>query len=277
VVIVNIASAPTADQLASRFTEIEKGGLDGSLRPGGEKGGRSSSAVLWVANGYDGGDVATFGFGRSPCLPEKADDFACNPGVSRRYLLSSDVTLRTHPKLSDMNDLQQRRECFVDLLARSQSRIMGYIYCLVHDFNDTEDLYQQTCLVMWRKFDEYEQGTQFLQWALRIAHFEVTNCLRQRRRRTQFSQEFLAELSAEPDLDPVGDEDARVAALRHCLKELKTQDLNLLDHRYGLRKRLSELAGELGRSPQSVSNTLGRIRLTLLNCMRRVRLAEEGA
>jgi RNA polymerase sigma-70 factor (ECF subfamily) len=153
---------------------------------------------------------------------------------------------------------------------------MGYIYCLVHDFNDTEDLYQQTCLVMWRKFDEYEQGTQFLQWALRIAHFEVTNSLRQRRRRAQFSQEFLAELSAEPDLDPVGDEDARVAALRHCLKELKTQDLNLLDHRYGLRKRLSEMAGELGRSPQSVSNTLGRIRLSLLNCMRRVRLAEEG-
>lgn len=95
---------------------------------------------------------------------------------------------------------------------------MGYIYCLVHDFNDTEDLYQQTCLVMWRKFDEYEQGTQFLQWALRIAHFEVTNSLRQRRRRAQFSQEFLAELSAEPDLDPVGDEDARVASAAALLE-----------------------------------------------------------
>ncbi len=175
-----------------------------------------------------------------------------------------------------VNDLQQQRKCFVDLLARAQSRIMGYIYCLVHDFNDTEDLYQQTCLVMWRKFDEYEPGTPFLQWALRIAHFEVTNCLRRRSRRSQFSQEFLAELSAEPDPEPSADEDARVAALRHCLKELKAQDLDLIDHRYGLRKRLKDLAAELGRSPQSLSNTLGRIRLALLNCMRRSRIAEEG-
>jgi RNA polymerase sigma-70 factor (ECF subfamily) len=170
----------------------------------------------------------------------------------------------------------QCKECFVDLLAQSQSRIMGYIYCLVHNFNDTEDLYQQTCLVLWRKFHEYEPDTDFLHWALRIAHFEVANCLRRRHRSMQFSQEFLAELSDSSDLGPMADDDTRLTALRACLEKLGADQRELIDQRYGLRKRLKDLADELGRSPQSLSNSLGRIRLALLNCMRRAQIAEEG-
>ena len=55
---------------------------------------------------------------------------------------------------------------------------MGYIYALVHNMNDAEDIYQQTSVILWRKFEEYEAESDFFRWASIIARYEVLNFFR---------------------------------------------------------------------------------------------------
>ena len=63
-----------------------------------------------------------------------------------------------------------------------QARLFGYIHSLVRDSNDADDLFQQTAMVLWRKFAEYDPARPFLGWACGVARFEVTNFLRTRGR-----------------------------------------------------------------------------------------------
>lgn len=166
---------------------------------------------------------------------------------------------------------------FLALLGRHQSRLMGFIYSLVQNMDDTEDLYQQTCLVMWRKFQQYEPDTDFMAWACQIARFEVLNFLRRAAsQRVSFSEEFLAELAVAPG--PVSDEklQSRQQALADCRQDLSPSDQKLLTRRYSGKETVLSIAADLQRSPQSICNTLGRIRRALLACIER-KLKTEAA
>ena len=38
---------------------------------------------------------------------------------------------------------------------------------------DAEDVLQEANLVLWRKFDQYQEGTNFFAWACQIIRYEV--------------------------------------------------------------------------------------------------------
>ena len=42
------------------------------------------------------------------------------------------------------------------LLRQHQTQLFGYIYSLVRDLDDADDLFQQTSLVLWDKFDQFD-------------------------------------------------------------------------------------------------------------------------
>jgi RNA polymerase sigma-70 factor (ECF subfamily) len=42
---------------------------------------------------------------------------------------------------------------FAELLRRHQTQLFGFIYSLLRDLDDADDLFQQTSLVLWDKFD----------------------------------------------------------------------------------------------------------------------------
>ena len=59
-------------------------------------------------------------------------------------------------------------EEFTRLLLENQKRIWGLVLSLVPRGSDADDVMQETCAVLWRKFDQFEAGTNFGAWALRI-------------------------------------------------------------------------------------------------------------
>jgi RNA polymerase sigma-70 factor (ECF subfamily) len=61
--------------------------------------------------------------------------------------------------------------CFVELYLRHQRSIYAFISRLVQNYDESEDLLQKTGLVLWRKFNQFEPGTDFLAWARQIAKF----------------------------------------------------------------------------------------------------------
>lgn len=169
----------------------------------------------------------------------------------------------------------KRQEEFMELLAACQSRVVACLYALIHSMHETEDLYQQVCLVMWRRFDTYQPGTQFVKWACSIAYLEAVAYLRQRRSKARFSDEFIKEFALWGNARVADDDDDHVEALHPCMDRLSESDRHLLQLRYWVPKTVVEIAAELGRTPQSVCSSLGRIRAQLLACIKRALSAED--
>ena len=168
-----------------------------------------------------------------------------------------------------------REKEFMGLLSDSQSRVMACIYALVHNMQDAEEVYQQTCLTLWRKFDVFQPGTDFGKWACSIAYLEVMGfCRRKRGRHVLFTEEFLTELAAWEGEQRADDTDRRIAALRGCMERLSERDRHLIELRYAGVEAVVGIAEHLGRTPQSICNSLGRIRAALLECINR-KLASE--
>lgn len=181
-----------------------------------------------------------------------------------------------------MSDAQGPADCakmeqFAQLLATCQRRVFLYILGLIHNAADAEEILQETNLVLWRKFDDYQPGTAFDRWACRVAHFEVLKFREKRGRAEQiFSTEFVESLAAETEqvLDLL---DARRDALAQCLSKLPPRDRQLVMQRYQEKASTQSVAEALGRSVQGTRKALHRIRMALLGCIERTLAREERA
>ena len=52
-----------------------------------------------------------------------------------------------------------RSDDFAQLLAEHQTRLFGYIYAIIPNMTDAEDVYQDTVLTLWQRFNDYQVGT----------------------------------------------------------------------------------------------------------------------
>lgn len=171
----------------------------------------------------------------------------------------------------------QRHEEFVGLLVKHQQSLYSYIRTLVPQHADAEDVLQQVSLVLWRKFDDFEAGSEFLAWSCRVAYFEVLNFRkRQRNDNVAFSSEFLEQLASawSERSDLLADERT---ALEECVERLSPADRQLVTLCYEGQHPTKEVAEQLGRSAESVYVSLHRIRRSLGECIRRVLSREETA
>ncbi|HEX6963380.1 MAG TPA: sigma-70 family RNA polymerase sigma factor [Lacipirellula sp.] len=175
------------------------------------------------------------------------------------------------------NDTRDPLE-FSELLRLSRSRVFGHLLALVQNLADAEDLYQQTALLLWEKFDEYERGTDFGSWASTVAHFTALNFLRrQSRRRVLFSKAAIDRLLKIQSELRTSDCCARSEALVNCLKGLSDRDRRLLRLRYEADHSMSEIAERESSSVGAMYTALSRIRKALIACIERRMGMEAGA
>ena len=160
-------------------------------------------------------------------------------------------------------------ENFGLLFVQHQGQIYGYIRTLAVDRHDADEVLQETAAVLWKKFDQFEPGTNFLAWALAVAHREARSYLRQKHRQGHLLSDSLAELVA-ADTVHQGAELAGVhEALAGCLGRLADGDRDLIRQRYQREGNIRTLAEHLGRPASTVYNALARIHRKLLNCIQR--------
>jgi len=157
----------------------------------------------------------------------------------------------------------------VVLLTASHQRLLGYLLSLLGRRHDAEDVLQRASLTMWRKFDSFEPGTDFLAWATTICFYEAKNFQRLAARSPQcFEESLLALIAAERAAD-IRNQPARLAALEECLDELPAKDRELLDRVYVHGAEIAELARALERAPQTLYNRLNTLRRVLAECVTR--------
>lgn len=160
-----------------------------------------------------------------------------------------------------------RTERFVTLLATAEPRVHSYILTLLPNWADAEEVLQQANIALWRKFDEFEEGTNFVAWARSIAHFEVLRFRQKRGRdRLVFSEALMERLD-----QTVADQSDRLAAetdaLAGCLAKLPPDDRDLVHRCYSGDEKLNTIADELGTTGNALYKKLGRLRRALLTCV----------
>lgn len=163
---------------------------------------------------------------------------------------------------------------FVQLFTRHQRRLYLFILAQVPNPAEAEEILQETNVVIWRKFPEFEPGSSFFAWACQIARFEVLKYRERRHKdRLYFSNDFVECVAAEA-IEHADELERRRNALIECLGRLREQDRLLIQSRYAPGESGKGLARLLGRPSNSVYQSLGRVRRTLLECINR-RLASE--
>jgi RNA polymerase sigma-70 factor (ECF subfamily) len=167
-------------------------------------------------------------------------------------------------------DFPARKAVFAEHLRLAHTRLYGYVHSLVRDLNDADDLYQQTTLILWKKFAEFDPARSFFAWACGVARFEVANFLRARgRKRLYFSDDLnLMLIEAQSDLTNAELEDRR-DALAQCIEKLRQRDRDLVTECYADDSGVHQAADRRGRSAHSVYNSLRRIRRVLFECIAR--------
>lgn len=166
---------------------------------------------------------------------------------------------------------------FLDLFTGSQLRLYRYIVTLVGNQTDAEDILQNVNLILLRKCDQFELGTNFLAWSTGIAYLEVLKYRTARKRPMyELSEATLAVLAAEA-LKRSSALDHRNAALPGCMEKLPATDRALVNSHYFQGLSWEAIAETLGRTSSSVRHSICRIRRELKRCIDAAGGTEEHA
>jgi RNA polymerase sigma-70 factor len=145
---------------------------------------------------------------------------------------------------------------------------------LVFSHHDAEEVFQNTSVVLWNKFGEFEPGSNFFAWASKVAYYEVLGFMKQRRRSRMLSDGAM-ELLANSAIALSDEASVRQEALEDCLSRLNAADRDLLQARYYHQRPAKQIATMQSRSVDSVYRALSRIHNLLLNCVQRNLAREE--
>lgn len=172
------------------------------------------------------------------------------------------------------DDRDDRVAEFLELYSSHYPRLQFYVTALLPTANDASDVLQETSMVLWRKFDTFELGTNFFAWACKIARFQVMKFReRQGRSARLFDTSLLEKLAVEAGNENLA-RSVPLLALENCVGKLSELDRSLIRRRYQPGVTVQQLAADFGRTANSLSKSLGRIRRALLECVDRT-LAHE--
>jgi RNA polymerase sigma-70 factor, ECF subfamily len=169
----------------------------------------------------------------------------------------------------------ESRKRLMALMTRHQRQIFSYIYVLVPNRSDAEDLLQETSLLICEKFHEFREGTDFVAWACQIAYWRVRYSRQKFARSKVVFDQYVVDAVAQTAGSMAKELDDRHEALSRCLEKLHPRDKELLMARYEPGGGVEEAARRSGRTVQTAYKALARLRKMLLDCVT-TRLASEG-
>ncbi|MCF7974778.1 MAG: sigma-70 family RNA polymerase sigma factor [Phycisphaerae bacterium] len=165
---------------------------------------------------------------------------------------------------------------FLKLFVRHQQEIYAYILTLVPHVHDADDLFQEGITVMWRKFEQFQSGTNFAAWGVQVMRYQILDYRRnQARSKRVLMEDSLFEMLMDHLSTTQDDMAVRIEALRKCQTQLGSRSKRIIKMRYELNTPVEKIASCLKISRRHVYHMLGQINGVLLRCMRRT-LAEGG-
>ncbi len=162
------------------------------------------------------------------------------------------------------------------LMTQHQRRIFSYIYTLVPDRHDANDLLQETSLVICEKFHEFSPGTDFVAWACQVAYWQIRRARQKFARSKVVFDQGVMDAVAQTAAELRHELSERDEALAYCLGKLPARDREMVLTRYEPGCSVEHAARRSGRTLEAAYKALARIRKLLLDCVTN-HLSPEGA
>jgi RNA polymerase sigma-70 factor (ECF subfamily) len=164
---------------------------------------------------------------------------------------------------------------FARLLHEAHRELFGFIFAMLQNRADAEDVYQQCAVVMWKKFSSFTPGSNFIAWAIRIAQYEIKDFVKARRRRkVYFTDAILDAIAVNYQSESNELQKQRLEALGHCLDKLTDWELRLLRQCYASNRDYRKIAESEGKTVTAIYKAISRIRKSLYLCVHRALAAE---
>lgn len=169
----------------------------------------------------------------------------------------------------DNLDPKQAVSSFMKHVFDNDRRIYAYIYVLVPNKTEADDLFQETITVMWEKYETYLAGSDFGAWGIGIARNLVRNYRRRKFRSPLLLAEDIEQLIEGETNQALSDLDHKLDALASCFSKLHVEDKNVLKLKYEHDFSTKQIAEKLGCSMKAIYTKLARANDILLRCIRR--------
>jgi len=153
------------------------------------------------------------------------------------------------------------------LWASAMPAIEAFVGAAVRDPNDRDDVIQATSEYLARNFERFEEGTSFTAWAVQVARYRVMELYRDRSRdRLMLTGDALDAIAkVAPQMSQ--EQSDRAEALDQCMQHLGENQRRLIELRYTQSLKPATIAERMGKSPNTISAALLRIRKALRKCI----------
>jgi len=165
---------------------------------------------------------------------------------------------------------------FMGLIVQSQKYIFSYIIAMVANRSDAEDILQDTMTIMWRKFDDFERGSNFIAWGIAIAKI---NILKHRQKAADSDLRLdndVLELLEKQSEGLLANLDNRLDALAKCVKQLTEKEAGFLKMRYEQDQSFRKIATSVGLTSTAVFKVISQIHCKLMRCIKRSLFTEQN-
>jgi len=166
-------------------------------------------------------------------------------------------------------DEKEQHQRFLRAFTAHEPAIRAFVRRLVPTRADADDIMQEAAIVLWEKFGEFREGTEFRAWAFGVARFKVLSWRRDKGRDRLSLSEDVVELLAEETTRDEHRLDRQRAALETCAEKLAPEHRDLVLAAYQPDARIQEVAASSGRTVAGFYQWLHRMRRLLLECVQR--------
>ena len=166
-------------------------------------------------------------------------------------------------------DLDENYSKFMMLYTQSVPILRSFLRKLLPNWQDVDEVLQNTSLVLWKKFEQYEEGTEFSKWACVIGRYEVLRYKRSKARDRHYFGDDLLELLAEENISNHDRLEAERKALQVCLNKLDDKQKKITLSAYSGQQNIKEVAETYGRTATAMYKALKRIRTNLMGCIKK--------
>lgn len=160
------------------------------------------------------------------------------------------------------------RKLFETLVRQNEAALMACLRTMIRDPGLADDLFQETLLTAWKRFDQFDQTLPLGPWLRGIAVNLARNAARKRQRDCLIFGESLqqqVDFAIDRLEQPIGLQ--KGDALASCLSRLPDRSRELIRRRYEQNQNAARIAELTESTASAVRKQLQRIRVALARCV----------
>lgn len=162
------------------------------------------------------------------------------------------------------------KECYQEVVSRYQKKLFVYVYHLLGNKEETEDILQNVFIKTFNSIKHFDIKRKFSSWIYRIAHNESVNYLKRKSRKRFVSWEDVStskdKLKTSSDKESPDDlwlkKELR-GEVQDALDKLPQKYREVLVLRYFLNKTYDEMSDILGKPANTIGTLLNRAKKKL--------------